>query len=197
MSKYCLQCGNELNNDMVVCPKCGAKQPKIKEAGLKMPKKNMIIVGVIAVILLLFIFGVPQKISLKRDVAQCTKVVETFDKAIRTGDLKSLKKVYLPAFYEEIASDFSSEAKMAEAFAEEVEDLDESVQLQSLLEVDIDNKYEELDNYMEDQDIKKVKRIYMATVKVSEGEGYLGYSYTTEVPIVKIGSKWYWGDMYF
>lgn len=197
MSKYCAQCGNELNSDMVVCPKCGARQPKIKGTSMKTSKKNMAIIGAVALIVLLFILGVPGKIRDKRDIANCTKVVENFEKAAKTGDLKLLKKVYAPAFYKEALSDFSNERELAEAFAEEAEDWEEDFELQSLREVDVDNKYEELESYMEETDIKKVKRIYMATIKISQGEGYFSSSYTTEVPIVKIGSKWYWGECYF
>ena len=194
MSKYCLHCGNELNNDMLICPKCGERQPKVKGTGLKISKKNMIIICAIVFVLLIVILGVPKKFSEKRDAAQCIKVVENMQRAIKTGDYELLKKVYAPAFIEEIENDFSSEQECAEAFASEVQGSLETYELQSFYKEDIDSKYETLYRYMEEKDIKQVKKIYMANIEITEGEGIFAYSSVMEVPIVKIGSRWYWAQ---
>ena len=55
--KYCDKCGNELNDEAVVCPKCGCaakpsehKEKEFKEAGKATAKKILMLAAAFAII---------------------------------------------------------------------------------------------------------------------------------------------------
>ena len=210
MSKFCENCGSELNDTDKVCPKCGTAvaetatqkkdvkekaktKPEVEstvEAGAKDNKKTMILIGGIAAAVIIVLLLI---------IALCSGGYKKPVKYYFTGMEKSSSKTYLkqfPSFMKEDLEDtYDDEAleKMMDSFEKKYGDkikitykvLDKT----KIEKDDLDDVKDKLENKYDDEKIKVTDGYEVCVKATIKGSDEKDTSYTS-FDVYKINGKW-------
>lgn len=128
----------------------------------------------------------------KTDIKACEDVVNNLQQAVYSADVNLFQKTYIPCYYKEIEESFSSEESMRQAFVREMASIKIQMEFLDATEIDLEEGYSRLDSEVMDNHKDEIDKIYIARVRIQEKT----YESIMEIPIVKIGRKWYWANRF-
>jgi len=190
MSKYCMQCGKEVEDKANNCPYCGALQNYSFENEKK--KKDPVVVIVAAVTLVLAVVIVVANLTILNNGYK--KPIKNLAKLIETGDIdyleESLPEYLLDDIDDDELDEISDELKtFSKTFMGD--DFDLSYDFVDKKEIDDDDLEELEDTVKEKYDEKvKVSKGYEVEVEVTIEIDSESKSQTNKINVYKIDGEW-------
>ena len=178
MSKFCMQCGKEIEDDANVCVYCGSAQDTTGTAGDGATKKKSFIPLIAAVVVVLLVVIVIFNLLFSGGYKQ---PVDNMIKAIETGKGKYLYKT-MPDFLIEYRYDDEKKSEI-------IDDLDDSLEyVVEMLEDDIKDTYDEKVKVSKGYELKIEMKIKGDDDKEKD---------TTKIKVYKIDGNWCLMDSLF